>query len=209
MNYIACHQQAHNPKVAGSNPAPATNAFIEFRVISKKLRVQIGTTCVGGATQKPLHVLSRSIATGSRPLDVSEAPRPAEKLRAVFQRLSARSVRTRRPALYNFTSAPCNGTLQRSPWPPRRPRARGSGYGETAQVGRCFLRWAAVGGAIFAAESRLSRYPACRRSSSSASRYSSNRTGIPDPRRRPNHSRRFRGPDLPARTPPRRRRRCS
>ena len=28
---------AHNPKVAGSNPAPATKAIIELRVISKNL----------------------------------------------------------------------------------------------------------------------------------------------------------------------------
>ena len=28
---------AHNPKVAGSNPAPATNAIIELRVISRNL----------------------------------------------------------------------------------------------------------------------------------------------------------------------------
>ena len=28
---------AHNPKVAGSNPAPATNAIIELRAISKNL----------------------------------------------------------------------------------------------------------------------------------------------------------------------------
>jgi hypothetical protein len=45
LNYIAIDRQAHNPKVAGSNPAPATNSINYLHLASAFLAPQLLTFC--------------------------------------------------------------------------------------------------------------------------------------------------------------------